>query len=288
MSEYAIVANPVAGRMARPKSLDRLKNLAELLSCPLLGMDLKSIDDFRSCLAELSRSCRVLLIAGGDGTFAEALNSLRAKVTLGFLPFGTGNALNYALGKRCSSPKYVQSIIKQNSIPIRVMRCNGHRLSLMAGIGLDAEAMRCNQRLKKEGPNSLISYGKSFARALKNCPAADLEITSGAKTYHSRKNLSAIVTKHPFFGYGLKVSNQVNLTEPNLSLRLVEGSRIGALGQLAASMIFRRAVGARIKTGDSFSIKADKERWLQCDGDLIESGREFKFELLSDTQQFIY
>ena len=133
MTEYAIVANPFAGRMSRPQSWNRLSSLGKLLNCPIFGPELSTIEDFRACLKDLSKQCRVLIIAGGDGTFAEALNSLSRRVILGYLPFGTGNALNYALDQRCSSPRYVQSILRQESIPIRLMVCNGHRLSLMAG-----------------------------------------------------------------------------------------------------------------------------------------------------------
>ena len=168
------------------------------------------------------------------------------------------------------------------------MVCNGHRRSLMAGIGMDAEAIRLNQIARKGGPNSLKGYGRSFLKSLTTCPPTDLEITSGGQTYHSSGNLSAIVTKHPFFGYGLRVSNKVNLTEPNLSLRLVGGSRLGALGQLAASAVCKHPVCASIKTGQGFRIKTDRERWLQCDGDLIESGRDFSFEVSPEVQPMIY
>ncbi len=273
------MANPAAGRMKNSRSLDRLERLARRLKCPLLGLDHGSVEDFRSCVAQTSRECRTLLIAGGDGSFAEALNSLAADIPPGFLPFGSGNALDFALGRRCSSPDYLISILRQRWIPVRVMVCNGHRKSLMAGVGLDSQTIFQHTRMYAGRPNGFTGYGLSFFAALKSYHPGPVEVRSGQEVLCSSRSLAAIVSKHPLFGYGLKISQGISLFDPALSLRLVEGSRAAALPLLGAGLLTRRPLGGRIRLGSEFTLISGRERWLQCDGELMEAGKEFTFEL---------
>ena len=287
LHDYAIVANPAAGRMGQRRSRRRLKRMARRLDCPLLGLDSRSVDEFRACVTQVSLECRTLLIAGGDGSLAEAINSLAIDIPVGFLPYGSGNALDFALGRRCSSPDYLESIFKRRWIPVRVMICNGHRKSLMAGVGLDAETIHRHELMGSHRRNGLVGYGISFFSALANYRPGPIEVRTDRGAIRSERNLAAIVSKHPFFGYGLKISQGVNLADPALSLRLVEGGRATALTLLAAGLLTRRPVGGRIKTGTRFTIATEVDRWLQCDGELIESGREFTFELCQDRLRLI-
>jgi len=287
LHDYAIVANPAAGRMGKNRSRLRLKKMARRLQCPLLGLDARSVDDFRACVRQASREGRTLLIAGGDGSFAEAINSLAADVPLGFLPYGSGNALDYALGRRCSSAGYLKSILERRWLPVRVMVCNGHRKSLLAGVGLDAETIRRQELGASPRLNGLLGYGMSFFSALAGFRPGPIEVRTEEGIIRSERSLAAIVGKHPFFGYGLRISRGVELADPALSLRLVEGGRVAALALLAAGFAARRPLGGRIRTGSRFAIVSEVDRWLQCDGDLIESGREFTFELSPDRLRLI-
>ena len=287
LDDYAIVANPAAGKMGRERSRIRLEKLARRLACPLLGLDSGSVDEFRLCVAQASKESRTLLIAGGDGSFAEAINALACDIPVGFLPFGSGNALDFALGRRCSSSKYLESILKRRWIPIPVMICNGHRRSMMAGVGLDSETIRRHELNSAAQRNGLVGYGRSFFTALADYRPGMVQVRTEGDVFRSEKNLTAIVSKHPFFGYGLKVSQGINLADPTLSLRLVEGGRAMALTLLAAGLLVRRPVGGRIMTGARFTVLTQVERWLQCDGELIEPGREFTFELGPDRLRLI-
>ena len=49
------------------------------------------------CAAELAREVEVLIVAGGDGSFSDAINALDSQTTFAYLPFGSGCALRYAL-----------------------------------------------------------------------------------------------------------------------------------------------------------------------------------------------
>ena len=106
-----------------------------------------------------------LLIAGGDGTIREVvetlcLNDLGSKVTLGILPAGTGNVLARNLKIDLYDLKSaVNRALHGNRHPIdlglvRIINADGSRaervFSVMAGMGLDAKLMaKTDPKLKK-------------------------------------------------------------------------------------------------------------------------------------------
>ncbi len=59
------------------------------------------VEDDKRSIRELARRFDVLVIAGGDGTFSDAINSVSTdETTIAFLPLGTGNAMAHALHYR--------------------------------------------------------------------------------------------------------------------------------------------------------------------------------------------
>ena len=68
---YAIITNPVAGRMGIDRKRFLLAGAAEILNSEIEGLDTHSVDDFRRCAKDLSTKCDVLVAAGGDGTLSD-------------------------------------------------------------------------------------------------------------------------------------------------------------------------------------------------------------------------
>ena len=109
--QYAILANPASGNLPTCRRYALLKQAADLLSADVHGLDTASAEEFSQCAREQAERCDVLVVAGGDGTFSLALNAVETPSTaLAFLPFGTGNALTYALGYRGGTEEIAASI----------------------------------------------------------------------------------------------------------------------------------------------------------------------------------
>jgi len=273
--------------MGRESSRQRLDLIARSLGCPVLGLDSTSRQDFRACVAEASRSFRSLLVAGGDGTFADVINSLQGEVVLGFLPLGSGNALDFALGRPRSVRAYLTKVLNQDWTRVSVMLCNGCRKSLFASLGIDALTVKKNNELSLFQHNSFFKYALSLAAALGSFEPGQIEVRSPGLVRQFSGNLATIIAKHPFYGYGLRVSRGAALTDPHLCLRVVNSPRLAAPALLAAAALKRRPAGGFFGRAKRFEIISAKEEWLQCDGDLAGRGKEFVFEVLPDHLKLI-
>lgn len=95
---YAIIANPASGKKNIAQKYSLLVRAAEILNAEIHGLDTTTPEDFCQYARELANRCDVLVIAGGDGTLSDIINSIdTAQKPVAFLPFGTGNAMQHAL-----------------------------------------------------------------------------------------------------------------------------------------------------------------------------------------------
>ena len=95
---YAIIANPASGKMKVDQKRSVLARAAEILDSDINGLDTETPEEFTQCAQELATRCDLLVVAGGDGSLSDIINSIdTAKIPIGFLPLGTGNAMGHAL-----------------------------------------------------------------------------------------------------------------------------------------------------------------------------------------------
>lgn len=276
--EYAVVANPAAGRMRREQGRERVRAIANELNAPVLGLDCGSVDEFRICVAEASRACDVVLVAGGDGTFTDALNAPRGDAVLGYLPFGTGNALGSALGGSLGSD-YLDRVRRKAGTDVGVMLVNGDRKAFFASLGVDALTVRKYNELAIWNRKGLVRYGLAFAAALAEFKPANVTMRDDGVVRRADGALATIISKHPFYGYGLRV-NRGDLTDPYLHVRSINyGLLRTAKAMTAAAFKVTPTIGVFHK-GEAFTVTSDTDQAFQCDGEWCGMGNEFHFEVL--------
>lgn len=110
-----------------------------------------------------------IVAAGGDGTVHEVVNGLAGSgATLGLLPMGTVNVFAHELGIPANDPGRCWEIIQRNQTRlIDLPRANNKHFVQLAGVGLDAQAVKETSRALKRnfGPLSyLISAAQIAAR----------------------------------------------------------------------------------------------------------------------------
>jgi len=273
--------------MVRADSRNRLDLIAQKLRAPILGLDTTSVQDFRACVAQVSQDCRVLLVAGGDGAFAEAINSLAADPILGFLPFGAGNALGYALGTIRSQAGYLAKVVRGEYSRVSVILVNETRKSLLASLGVDALALHKCTRLTLFPHHGFLPYALALAAAMDSFVPADLDIRIDGQGWRLSDNLITIISKHPYYGYGLLVNPQASLTEPLLYLRTINNPRLATPALLEAAARKKTAVAGFFQQGKRIDVACSTEQWLQCDGECMGPGKEFSFQVLPDELKLI-
>ena len=91
-----------------------------------------------------------IIVLGGDGTMDEVINGIRdcSKVTLGYIPTGSGNDFTRALKLPTDPKEALNNILnsrKRVLMDVGVMSCKEmtHRFAVSSGIGFDAAV--CHQ-----------------------------------------------------------------------------------------------------------------------------------------------
>lgn len=110
-----------------------------------------------------------IVAAGGDGTINEIVNGIAGRnIALGLLPIGTMNVFATELGLPANNLKRCWEIIQGNRTrPVDLPSANGKHFVQLAGIGLDAQAVKETSRAFKRnfGPLSyLISAAQIASR----------------------------------------------------------------------------------------------------------------------------
>ena len=291
----AILANPASGRLARGGALEKVHRLGRLFDCPIRGLNTTSAEEFKHCVAEASRQFDLLIVAGGDGTMADVVNSLdparRPEVALAYVPFGTGNALYRALGSP-SLKRYLKLIDRAEPRPIHPMLVDGRRLAFMASLGLDALTLKKRADLENLGLGGFVQYGPALAAAAREYRPMDMAVhqpagQNGGQTHPWPQGLTVIVSAHPYYGYGLLV-NQGRLTEPLLNLRAVSGSTIRLAGLTLAAILRRPPRSGLFLSGQKFTVRCAGDQWFQADGECLGRGREYTFELAAEPLRLIF
>ena len=94
--------------------------------------------------------------------------------------------------------------------------------------------------------------------------------------------MGVIVSRHPYYGYGIRINRKADLTDTHLSLRAIERAPLGTLVILGQALLGFQPTTGFFRTGRKISVLCEKEQWCQTDGNLFGSGKEFLFEYLPD------
>lgn len=204
MKKILVILNPAAHSDKAGQLLEHLSRLAssggaEIRTSTTAG------DAERIAREGVSEGFSTIVAAGGDGTVNEVVNGIasegEASVTLGILPVGTMNVFAVELGIPLNSPEKAWEIIENGGVrhldlPVCTTGAGSRCFVQLAGVGLDAEVVRCTTRESKKalGP---ISYLLSLAQvAGRRPPQITLEDDRGVM----RKGSFVLLGNGRFYG----------------------------------------------------------------------------------------
>ena len=207
---YAIIANPKAGRLTVDQKRLLLKNPSRILDAQVHGLDTASAEELNSYAIELSEQCDVLVVAGGDGTLSNVINAIYpSRLSLAYLPLGTGNAIHRTLryrGGPSTSPRRIRNGIRH---ACDLILCDGKRLAFMASVGLDGSTVKLWTRYRRQGyPGRKAYFLASLKTYFRVYQPGRVRLTVDETGIMVEKLLSLLVVKQPYFGLGMKVVPQ--------------------------------------------------------------------------------
>jgi diacylglycerol kinase (ATP) len=279
---YGIIVNPIAGRSSPKRRRDVIGKCADILGPDTIvdGWDTVSPEELRECAKDLANKVDVLVVAGGDGTLSDIINGLNRDTVLSYLPMGSGNAWRNTLKLPISRRKAAERIRQGEDHPVDLILIDGKKKGILASVGFEGHALSEREKLLEKGVTGFDAYFRATAKSFFwGYKGKDAQVTVDGKAVEVKRALSLIVTKTPFYGYGIKVVPKAQLDDGLLHVMLVSGRQPTTISSIVTSLMGGNLLGHYI-TCKAVTIKTNKELHLQIDGNLERKGTDFGFRVL--------
>ena len=278
---YAIITNPVSGKMTADQKRAALAQAAEILDTQIHGIDTTTAEEFGQCARELASRCDVLVAAGGDGTFSDIINAIDTVQTpVGFLPIGTGNALGHALQYKGQLADIAVRIRNSEIREYDLINCDEKRRAFTSAVGIEGTITRLRRHYRARGGTGFKTYFRAVLKSyLKDYERANAKITVDNETFKARNVLSLMVVKQPYYGFGMKVVPRARFDDRQLHILCVNSGLIKTVIGGTAAFIIGNRIGEYC-TGRQLRLKLDRPLVLQIDGDEGWAADSFSFTIL--------
>ncbi|RTZ97084.1 MAG: hypothetical protein DSY90_09045 [Deltaproteobacteria bacterium] len=284
--QYAIIANPKSGGLTADQKMMRLSSASRILNAPVHGLDTTSAGELAACAVALNKRCDVLVVAGGDGTLSDIINAVYPdRLSLAYLPFGTGNAIRRTLAYRGGIDAIARRIRNGRPHHYDLVWCDRKRLSFLASVGIDGATVKLWTRYRQRGYSPLKAYFMASTRAwLGAYRPGRIHLAIDQTQITINKLLSLVVVPQPFFGLGMKVAPNAEWGDGRLHVcGIPSGWRIAALA-IATSFTIGNRAGIH-RSGCKAVVQSEKPLVLQVDGDPGWTSEVFSFEVLPQVLQ---
>jgi diacylglycerol kinase (ATP) len=175
-----------------------------------------------------------LLVAGGDGTVhttVGALAHLRATVTLGIVPVGTGNDIAGALGLPKGTEEAVSAALQEGST-IDLIQTGAAPIVSVATIGFSVDVNERANRMR--WPHGSTRYNISTVLELPGLHTRPVRLIVDGRVHDLDVTLMAVANT-PLFGGGMRICPDADPTDGWLDVTV-----IGAIGRLELLRVFPR------------------------------------------------
>lgn len=258
-----------------------LERAAAILGdCVVTGLDTKGKDEFLQCAVDLAGKVEVLIVAGGDGTFSDVINTLPPEKTLSYMPLGSGCALRYALGLPPQISRVAPRIRDGHERRLDLISCNDSTKAFMTSVGLEGSILHRREALQDTGIRGPQAYAMATLGYLfGNLERTRLTITADDETFEVPNAVTVVVTKIAYYGYGMKIVPDARFDDGYLHLLAVNSPLPEIVQNVATSFFVENRLGI-YKKARRITVATDAERYLQTDGSIYGKGTTFRFEVI--------
>jgi len=278
---YAIITNPVSGKMSVDQKRTVLANASKILDTKIFGLDTVTTDDFGQCARELATHYDVLVTAGGDGTFSDIINSIdTTQTTIAYLPLGTGNAMRYALEYKGSLADIAMRIRDGKIHEYDLINCDKKKYAFMTSIGIEGTLIRLRNQYLAQGATGFKTYLRAtFNAYFREYKRAIATITVDDATFNAKSLLTLLVVKQPYYGFGMNVVPEARFDDRKLHILCINSGLLKcAIGAVTAFTIGNRI--GKYCTGQKISVQLEHPLILQIDGNYAWKSDVFSFTVM--------
>ena len=162
-----------------------------------------------------------LIVAGGDGTINEVVQSLAFSDTaLGIIAKGSGNGLARELG--CPLNNFdaaCQNILNASAVSCDLGRAGADYFINLAGVGIEADIA---DKFDKHGKRGMLPYFKIGARAVLNYKPPVTEVILDNKETKTLSPLTLVFANGRQYGSNFRIAPKASLRDGLLDMVIVE------------------------------------------------------------------
>jgi diacylglycerol kinase (ATP) len=278
---YVIITNPVSGRLNLDQKRRLLDKAARILDAKVVGLDVKTREEYTACAKEVSSSVDILVVAGGDGSVSDVINAVDTSETpIAYLPLGSGNALAHGLKYPLGITRAARRIREGRIREYDLILCDGRKKAVLASVGIEGTVLRLRDHYLARGVKGLTAYSRAFFEAyFHHHRPFSLEMDIEDKPFRMSNLLSVLIVKHPCYGYGLNLVPHARLDDQTLHILCATAG----LGNTLCTVLSAFTIGNRAGTflqGRNVIMRLEKPLTLQTDGDPAWEADRFTFEVL--------
>jgi YegS/Rv2252/BmrU family lipid kinase len=236
-----------------------------------------------------------VVIAGGDGTINQAVNSLRKlPVQFGILPCGSGNGLAFSARIPKNKDKALDIIFNGKSRHTDAFLINDTFACMLCGLGLDAQVAHDFAHDPKRG---LVTYVKKTIANFFTARTYPFVLTTQGRQIKAEAYFISVANSNQF-GNHVTIAPKASLSDGLLDIVVMTKQNrlsvlLQALKQVAGytplqnpAVIDEEANLIYFQTGE-IKIKNSKLAPVHIDGDPVETIKELNIRVLKDCFRLI-
>ena len=236
-----------------------------------------------------------IIIAGGDGTINQAVNSLRKQdVQFGIIPCGSGNGLAFSAGIPKDPVKALKIVFNGHSKLTDGFSINKQFACMLVGFGFDAQVAHDFANAPTRG---LTTYVKKTLQNFFTSKAYSFVLTTKEKEIKTEAFFISVANSNQF-GNHFTIAPKASLTDGLLDIVIMtKQSKLSVLFQTLmqisgfhkvqrVDIVDEKSSLIYFQT-DSLHITNLDEAPMHIDGDPVETVRELEFKIKHDCFRLI-
>jgi diacylglycerol kinase (ATP) len=236
-----------------------------------------------------------VVIAGGDGTINQAVNSLhKMNLAFGIVPCGSGNGLAFSARIPKNPEKALDIIFKGNTQPTDAFLINGTFACMLCGLGFDAQVAHDFANDPKRG---LITYIKKTFTNFLSAKTYPFTLSTGGKHIKTEAFFISIANSNQF-GNHFTIAPNASLTDGlldivvmtkqnKLSVLFQAMKQVGGYNKLQRLEVINEKASVLYFQTDRIKVNNPKLAPMHIDGDPVETEKLLEIQLLHDCFKLI-
>ncbi|HYO21811.1 MAG TPA: YegS/Rv2252/BmrU family lipid kinase [Flavisolibacter sp.] len=285
------IVNPISGTRNKKNLKEIIEGETKKIGFPFFIYPSVADGDY-SFLYPIIKEKKItdVIIAGGDGTINQAVNSLRKQeVQFGIIPCGSGNGLAFSAGIPKDPVKALKIIFNGASKLTDAFTINKQFACMLVGLGFDAQVAHDFANAPKRG---LSTYVKKTLQNFVTSKAYSFVLTTKEKEIRTEAFFISVANSNQF-GNNFTIAPKASLTDGLLDVVIMTKQNklsilFQTLMQISGFHKVQRVDIVDEKSSliyfqtDSLHITNKDDAPMHIDGDPVESVHQLEFRVKHD------